>query len=382
MVRIICAPDSFKGSISAVDAASAMADGILAATPDADIDCCPVGDGGEGTLAALLASVDGWTFTSRVRGMLGGGIDVPVGQFPSGNFAYIESATAVGPDSSPDGTRDVMAASTFGIGELIERACINSPARVLLGLGGSATNDGGCGMAQALGVRFFDASDNWLEAPIGGADLQRIHRVDVSQRSKVIHNVPIVALCDVNNVLTGPEGAARIYGPQKGAAPDDVARLDDGLANLACVIKRDLGIDVGSMPGAGAAGGLGAGLVAFADATIESGIGTVLAAVDFGKRLNDASLCLTGEGRLDGQSLFGKACMGVAGEAREATVPVVALVGSTGPGAEDCLAAGLTEIVVIGAGLPAKESISNVAELLASAAAAAAVKYQRNLSAS
>jgi glycerate kinase len=378
-VKIICSPDSFKGSISAVDAASAMADGIFAAIPDANIDCCPVGDGGEGTLAALLESVDGWTFTCRVHGVLGGGVDVPVGQFPSGNFAYIETATVVGPDSSPDGARDVMAASTFGIGELIERACINSPARVLIGLGGSATNDGGCGMAQALGVRFFDASDKWLEAPLGGADLQRIYRVDVSQRSNVIRDVPVVALCDVNNVLTGPDGAAKTYGPQKGATPGDVARLDEGLANLAGVIKRDLGIDVESMAGAGAAGGLGAGLVAFADATIESGIDTVLAAIDFGKRLNDTDLCLTGEGRMDDQSLFGKACMGVAGKAREANVPAVALVGSTGPGAEDCLPVGLTEIVVIGAGLPARESISNVAELLANAAAAAAVKYKRDL---
>lgn len=379
-MKIICAPDSFKGSISAVDAASAMANGILAAIPRADIDCCPVGDGGEGTLNALLGSVDGSTFTVRVHDMQGVMTDAPIGLFNAGNFAYIESATVVGLKSSPNGKRNVMTASTVGIGELIGHACGKSPGRIMVGLGGSATNDGGCGMAQALGIRFYDASGAWLQAPIGGKDLHRIQRIDTSKRSTSISEIPVVALCDVGNVLTGAEGAAQVYGPQKGATPDDVARLDEGLANLADVIRRDLGVDVESVPGAGAAGGLGAGLVAFADATIESGIGTVLAAIEFRKRLNAADLCLTGEGRIDGQSLYGKACMGVASEADEAGVPAVALVGSTGPGADECLAAGLREIIVIGAGLPAEESISNAATLLADAAAIAAAKYQPELS--
>jgi glycerate kinase len=379
-VKIICAPDSFKGSISAVDAASAMANGILAAIPRADIDCCPVGDGGEGTLNALLGSVDGSTFTVRVHEMQGVMTDAPIGLFSAGNFAYIESATVVGLKSSPNGKRNVMTASTVGIGELIGHARGKSPGRIMVGLGGSATNDGGCGMAQTLGIRFYDASGKWLEAPIGGKDLHRIQRIDTSKRSTSIGEIPVVALCDVDNVLTGPEGAAQVYGPQKGATPNDVARLDEGLANLADVIRKDLGVDVESMPGAGAAGGLGAGLVAFADATIESGICTVLDAIHFGKRLNAADLCLTGEGRIDGQSLYGKACMGVAREADEAGVPAVALVGSTGPGADECLAAGLREIIVIGAGLPAEESISNAATLLADAAAIAAAKYQPELS--
>jgi len=379
-VKIICAPDSFKGSISAVDAARAMADGILAAIPGADVDCCPVGDGGEGTLNALLGSVDGSTFAVRVHEMQGIMTDAPIGLFSAGNFAYVESATVVGLNSSANSKHDVMTASTVGIGELIGHACGKSPGRIMVGLGGSATNDGGCGMAQALGIRFYDASGEWLEAPIGGKDLHRIQRIDASKRSTSIGEIPVVALCDVDNVLTGPEGAAQVYGPQKGATPNDVARLDEGLANLADVIRRDLGVDVESMPGAGAAGGLGAGLVAFADATIESGIGTVLAAIEFRKRLDDADLCLTGEGRMDGQSLYGKACMGVAHEADEARVPAVALVGSAGPGADECLAAGLREIIVIGAGLPAEESIRNAATLLADAAAIAAVKYQPELS--
>ena len=374
-MKIICAPDSFKGSLTAVDAAKAMADGIRNALPDAEIDYCPVGDGGEGTQAALIEALGGWTFSFRVRGMLGGGIDVRVGQFHNGNFAYIETAMAIGPDSSPDGARDVMAASTFGVGELIERACINSPQRLLVGVGGSDTNDGGCGMAQALGVQFFDASGRVIEVPISGGSLQQISRIDRSQFSRVVSAVPIVVICDVYNPLTGPEGASEIFGPQKGASPADVAKLDEGLRHVAAIIRRDLGIDVEAMPGAGAAGGLGAGLSAFAGAKIVSGIETILAVVDFDTRVQDADLCLTGEGRLDSQSMSGKTCIGVATAAASAGVPVVALVGSTGPGADQCLDAGLDEYVAIGEGLPIEESIRNASTLLAAAAARVARKY-------
>lgn len=377
-MKIICAPDSFKESLSAVEAANAMAAGIRSVMPDATIDCCPVGDGGEGTLAALQAAIGGQTMNSHVHGMLGGGIDVPIGQFNNGNFAYIETAIAIGPKSSPDGKRDVMSSSTFGVGELLIDASSIAPERVMVGIGGSATNDGGCGMAQAIGVRFFDTAGTLISEPLSGAQLQKVARIDIDNRSPEIDKQNIVVLCDVTNPFAGPHGAAYIYAPQKGASPHQVKQLDDGLKHLARVVQKDLGIDLTAMPSAGAAGGLGGGLVAFADAKLTSGIDTILGAVNFDSRVQDADLCLTGEGRMDAQSMSGKACMGVAAAAARAGTPTVALVGTAGSGADQCLVAGITDYVVIGEGLPLDESIERARELLSRAAANVVTQYLPN----
>lgn len=375
-MKVICAPDSFKGSIDAVAAAAAMAAGIGAALDDVLVEQCPLGDGGEGTLRALATSLGGDLQACSVTGLQGSPVQAELGYFAAEDFAFVESAAAIGMQALDESKRDIMTASSFGVGELMLRACGKAPARLLVALGGTATNDGGCGMAQALGVRFYDESNQLIDTQISGGLLQQIQRIDISNRSTEFEQIKVVALCDVDNPLSGPAGAAAVFGPQKGASVMEVEQLDVGLAHLADVVRRDLGIDLTELPGAGAAGGLGAGLAAFAGAELVSGIESVLEAVNFRSRLAGASLCLTGEGRLDSQSLAGKTCIGVARAAAESGVPVIALVGSTGPGAEDCLDEGLTEYVVIGEGLELPESMRRAASLLADSAARVAKKYR------
>lgn len=375
-MKIVCAPDSFKESIDAVSAAAAMARGVRDAIEGVVVDQCPLGDGGEGTLQALLVSLGGETVPCSVCGVHGSAVAARTGRFPDRNFAFVESAEAIGLQTVATEDRNILTASSFGVGEMMTAACEQGCDRLLVGLGGSATNDGGCGMAQALGVRFFDAAGRRIKDRLTGGSLQQVARVDLSGRSAAIGQTEIIALCDVTNPLTGATGAAAVFGPQKGASADDVKLLDAGLAHLADVVRRDLGIDVNEISGAGAAGGLGAGMLAFAGAKLVSGIDTVLDAVEFRSRVAGATLCLTGEGRLDGQSLSGKTCIGVARAAADCRVPVVALVGSAGPDADRCLEAGLTGYVVIGAGLDAAESIRRTESLLVEYAAAVARNYR------
>jgi len=368
-VKVICAPDSFKESLSAVAAASAMAEGIRQVLPDAVIDCCPVGDGGEGTLEALLESDGGQLLTTQVTGPLGEITAASLGLLGNRQIAFIESAMAIGLPLIPADQRNVMTTTSFGVGELLMQAVAHQPSEIIIGVGGSATNDGGCGMAQALGVRFYDDRGKHIEKPICGEMLSTVSRVDATHRNPALNNISITIACDVNNPLTGSNGAAQVYAPQKGASATQVAQLDAGLSNLAMIIRRDLGIDIEHIAGAGAGGGLGGGLVAFAGAAIESGINSVLNTINFHERARNCDLCLTGEGRLDGQSVTGKACIGVAKAAAMQNVPTIALVGSVGPGAEKCLTAGLDDYLLIGEGLPAEESIRHAASLLTETAA-------------
>jgi len=374
-VKFVCAPDSFKGSIDAVAAAQAMAEGIRSVLPDAAIDCCPIGDGGEGTLASLLSALDGEAIEVRVRGMFGDYRNATFGRFENGRFAYVESAGAIGLETVRAERRNVLAATSFGVGELLVAAAAQAPARIIVGVGGSATNDGGCGMAQALGVRFLDAGGKLIRPPLSGGALRQIASIDPSRGHRF--DCPLDVACDVRNPLTGPSGAAAVYAPQKGATTAEVALLDEGLMHLAELIRRDLGLDVDKVPGAGAAGGLGAGLLAFAGARLESGIDIVLRLVRFDARIRSADLCLTGEGRLDEQSLSGKACLGVARAAARARVPVVALVGAVGPGVDACLRDGLDNYVVIGQGMTVETSMHSAGPLLTGAAARLAAQYAR-----
>ena len=374
-VRIICAPDSFKGSMTAAAAAQAMAAGIRQAVPDAIIDLCPIADGGEGTLAAFATALPGDVHRINVSGPLGDPVDAAFATFAEGRFAVVESAAAAGLQLIPEQSRDPEKTSSHGVGVLIVSACAAGPQKIIVAIGGSATNDGGCGMAQALGVRFFDQDDRLIEQPVCGGMLNDIARIDATGRLGALAEIEIVVASDVLNPLTGPQGAARIYGPQKGATAEQVARLDSGLANLAGLIRRDLNMDIEMQPGSGAAGGLGGGLVAFAGATITSGIDTVLEAVNFDRRVQGSDLCLTGEGKIDAQSVSGKACIGVARAAGRHGVPTIALVGALGSGAEKCLQAGLKDIVVIGEGLPAEQSIQHAEELIAAAAGEFARKH-------
>lgn len=376
VVKIMCAPDSFKESLAATEVAEAMAMGIRAALPDAHVDLCPIADGGEGTLSAFATALRGDIHSLIVHGPLAAPLEAAFAVFPQQRFAVVESAAAIGLQLVPLASRDPEKTSSFGVGELLVAACASGQPRIIAGIGGSASCDGGCGMAQALGVRFFDRDDALIERPITGGMLLSVARIDLAYRLDTLDGIELVVASDVHNPLTGADGAAAVYGPQKGATAAQVLRLDAGLAHIAALILRDLGLDVEKLPGSGAAGGLGAGMVAFAGATLASGIDTVLEVTDFARRVQDCDLCLTGEGKIDAQSLSGKACMGVARTAQRCKVPTVALVGATGDGAQQCLQAGLDDIVVIGEGRSAEDSMRHARTLIANAAGQVAKKYR------
>ena len=368
-MKIICAPDSFKESLTAAEAARAMARGVKSASPHTVVDTCPIADGGEGTVEALVAATLGRTHTTSVAGPLGQWVDAAWGMLGvkrgDPTTAVIEMAAAAGLALVPMAQRDPTRTSTFGVGMLIRAALDAGARRIIMGIGGSATNDGGCGMAMALDAGFFDATGRPLSntTPTGGM-LGQIGRIDVDQLDPRIADTQITVACDVTNPLTGPNGASYIYGPQKGGTPAQIKSLDKGMSHLADLFRDQLDKDVATMPGAGASGGLGAGLVAFLGATLRPGIEIVLDAVDFDARVAGCDLCLTGEGRIDGTSLSGKACLGVAQRAQRQGVDTIALVGSIGPDADRTLDAGLKAYHAIGDGLTQEESIRRAVELI------------------
>lgn len=320
-MRVLVVPDSFKGSLSAVEVCEAIAAGLEDAIPGVTVVQLPVADGGEGTVYAFLLAVGGERRTERVAGPYGAPVDADWALLPDGT-AVVEMAAAAGlPLVGTD--RRTADASTFGVGELLRAAAAAGAARILLGIGGSATTDGGCGAAAACGVRFLTA-DKRSFVPTGGT-LHEIARIDVSGFD--LGGTPLEAMCDVDNPLTGALGAAAVFGPQKGADPEKVRMLDAGLAHLSAVIRRDLGVDVETLPGAGAAGGLGAGVVAFLGGTLRRGVDAVLDAVGFDDMLGGADLVVTGEGSFDAQSLRGKVVHGVAARARARGVPVHVIAG-------------------------------------------------------
>lgn len=319
---VVVAPDKFKGSLTAREAAEAMASGVAAADPGAEVRLLPVSDGGEGFVEAAVA-VGYARRTAVVRGPAGD--DVEAVYAVRGATAVVEMAEASGLRRLPDGVPLPLTASTYGTGQLVRAALDDGATTVVLGIGGSATTDGGAGMAQALGARLLDARGEDL-AP-GGAALATLDRVDLSGLDARLAGAHVVVATDVDNPLVGPTGAAAVYGPQKGASAEDVAVLDAGLRRLAEVLERDLGVPLADVAGAGAAGGLGAGAMAFMGARQESGIDAVLEVVGFAEAVAGADLVLTGEGSLDEQSLFGKAPVGVAAAAGRLGVPVAALCG-------------------------------------------------------
>jgi len=321
-MRIVVAPDKFKGSLSAVEAAEAIGRGVTRARPDAEIVLLPVADGGEGTVAAALAA--GYTRHVAI-------VDGPTGEPVEATFALrgdaavIEMAEASGLRQLPGGRRAARFATTYGTGQLVTAALDAGASTIVLGIGGSASTDGGAGLAQALGVRLLDRGG--AELARGGAALAELDRIDASGLDPRVAAAEFTIASDVDNPLVGPQGAAAIYGPQKGASDDDVAVLDAALERYAEILRRDIGIEVADLPGAGAAGGLGAGALAFLGARLTSGIGLLLDVVGFAAAVQGATLVITGEGSLDEQSLSGKAPVGVALAAAEAGVPVMALVG-------------------------------------------------------
>lgn len=324
-MTILCAPDSFKGTLTAAAAAKAMASGVRHAGGEADV--CPVADGGEGTVDALVAAVGGEIRHETVTGPRGERIDAAWGLDGHGGVGFVELAAASGLMILRQRHRDPTATTTFGTGELIVAATRAGCSSIIVGIGGSATCDGGAGIAQALGGRFFDRDGRLIEQPLTGGRLMEIARYEPP-----VDPPEIRVAYDVSNPLIGPSGAAAVYGPQKGATPEQVEQLERGLRHLAAVVEADPAV-----PGYGAAGGAGFGLAVLCNASLEPGIDLVLGAVGFESRCRNATLVLTGEGRLDGQSLHGKACMGVARDAARVGRRTIAIVGSTGDGVERCV---------------------------------------------
>jgi glycerate kinase len=366
-MRFVIAPDSFKGSASAREVAQAIAEGLKAALPDAVCDLVPMADGGEGTVDALVAATGGRIVSVRVTGPLGEPVDSFFGILGDGETAVIEMAAAAGLHLVPPEKRNPMVTTTYGVGELMRAALDAGCRRLIIGIGGSATNDGGAGMAQALGVRLLDEQGN--EIGFGGGALERLARLDLSDFDRRVWDAEILVACDVTNPLTGPNGASAVYGPQKGATPEMVRQLDANLRHYAAVLQRDLGVEVETVAGAGAAGGLGAGLLAFCRAQLRQGVELVIHAVRLPERVQKADLVITGEGCLDFQTGFGKVPHGVAQVAKRYGKSVIALVGQLGEGAERCRQWGIDACFpILSKPMSEQEAMANAIPLLRRAA--------------
>ena len=344
-MRILVAPDSFKGSVSALGAAEAMERGIHAVFPGAEVLKVPIADGGEGTVEALVAGTGGRLVQVEVRGPMGEPVLAHWGVSGDGATAFIEMAAASGLPLVPREQRDPRLASTVGTGELMKAALDAGLRRLVVGIGGSATNDGGAGMARALGVRFLDAEGRDL--PEGGAALAHLARIDLTGLEPRLAEASILVACDVDNPLCGPRGASAVYGPQKGATPAMVAELDAALGVFAEVAAAATGRDIAWSPGAGAAGGLGAGLLFFTPAGLRPGVAIVLETTGFDTLVQGADLVITGEGRTDFQTAMGKAPVGVAAVAKRHGVPVICLSGGLGDGADEVLVHGIDALGAI-----------------------------------
>jgi glycerate kinase len=362
-VKIVIAPDSFKESLSAPDAAAAIARGVRAACPHADIIAIPMADGGEGTVAAVLAATGGQWRSTRVTDALGLPVDAHWGWL-SDETAVIEMAAAAGLEQVPPERRDPLRATSRGVGELILAALDAGARRIILGLGGSATNDAGAGMLSALGLRILDADG--VAIADGGAALAGAASIDDSALDPRLPTVRIEIASDVDNPLCGPHGASAIFGPQKGADPAQVRQLDMALEHFADLCARTLGHDARDRPGAGAAGGLGFAAHAFLRGTFRPGVALVAELGGLAEAMRGASLAFTGEGRMDEQTLHGKTPAGVARIAQQAGVPVVALAGSLGAGYARLYDVGITAAYSLAAGpMTLAQACAGAADLLA-----------------
>lgn len=344
MERFILIPDSFKGTMSSQEICDIMKKAILDNRPQAKVVCVPVADGGEGSVDAFLTALGGEKRTVKTVNPFFEEIDAFYGIIKGEKTAVVEMAAAAGlPLVS--GRLDAEKATTYGVGAIILDAVENGCSKIIMGLGGSATTDGGAGMAAALGVKFTDK--NGQEFVPTGATLKDIAHIDLSDCQKQLEGIEIITMCDINNPLCGERGAADVFAPQKGADGEAVKRLDDGLRHFAEVIKTDLGIDISNLAGAGAAGGMGGGMAAFLNSRLQMGIETVLDIVHFDTLLQSADCVLTGEGKIDSQSMGGKVVIGVAKRAQKLSVPVIAIVGDIGDNIETAYQSGVSGIFSI-----------------------------------
>ncbi|QXM05136.1 glycerate kinase [Crassaminicella indica] len=352
-MTIVLAPDSFKESMTAKEVCEAMERGIKKV--DANIKCIkvPMADGGEGTMQSLVDATDGKVYKVKVQGPLGREVEAEYGILGNGEIAAIEMASASGIQLVSAKERNPMKASTFGTGQLI-KACLDHPIKkLLIGIGGSATNDGGAGMIQALGGKLLDKDG--IELPLGGGELGRLAKIDLSNLDTRLRDIEIEVACDVNNPLVGPKGASYVFGPQKGATEEMVKILDENLEHYGKKIKEFLGKDIMNVPGAGAAGGLGAGLMAFLNGTLVNGIQMVVKYTKLEEKIKNADIVWTGEGSIDHQTIYGKTPLGVAQVAKKYNIPVIALAGKVGHGVEVLYENGIDAIFSIMQGVSSLE---------------------------
>ena len=344
MNKFLLIPDSFKGTMSSMEICSLLEEKIQEYYPAAEIHSIPVADGGEGSVDCFLQALGGEKVTVTTKNPFFEPIDSYYGLIDNGRTAVIEMAASAGLPLIED-RKDPLKASTFGVGELILHAARKGVSKIIMGLGGSCTNDGGCGAACAVGIRFLDEAGNSF-IPTGGT-LHRIQQLNLSQIDPAIKGIEFVTMCDIDNPMYGPTGAAAIFGPQKGATPEEIELLDAGVQHLSQIIKQTMGLDLAFLPGTGAAGAMGAGMAAFFSSRLQMGIQTILDTVQFEELATGADMIFTGEGKLDSQSLRGKVVIGVARRAKALGIPVTALVGDIGDDMEAAYDEGVSAIFSI-----------------------------------
>lgn len=342
MTKYVVAPDSFKESMTAKEVCNAMEKGIKKADPAAEVIKVPMADGGEGTVDSLVDATHGQRVIVEVTGPLGNKISAYYGILGNGTTAVIEMAKASGLEIVEKKKRNPMITTTFGTGELIRDALDHNVKEIIIGLGGSSTNDGGSGMAQALGAKLLDQNNHQI--PFGGGNLDKLDKIDISNLDSRLRDVKIILASDVTNPLIGKEGASRVFGPQKSATPEMVEKLENNLQHYAKIVKRDLNKDVASVSGAGAAGGLGAGLMAFTTCEMRRGVDLAIEVTKLEEKIRDADYVFTGEGGTDFQTKFGKTPYGVAKLGKKYHKPVISLAGYLGEGIDSLYSEGFTAI--------------------------------------
>ncbi|WP_026630879.1 glycerate kinase [Dyadobacter alkalitolerans] len=344
-MNILVAPDKFRGSLEAIDVCRAVSEGILLAYPHANVTTIPLADGGEGTAQILTQQAQGKTIRIEANDPLGRSITASYGLSGDGQTAYIEMAAASGLALLSSEERNPLLTSTYGTGQLIKDALGRGVQQIILGIGGSATTDGGIGMAEALGYHFYDKNN--VQLPARGESMHEVARIDGTEKDYRLNAVSITVACDVTNPLYGPNGAAHIYGPQKGADPDMVELLDNGLKNLSEIASKTFEKDISNHPGAGAAGGLGAGCLWFLNAVLKDGVSIVIEQTHIAERIKDADLVITGEGKVDEQTLAGKVVKGLADFCSINQVPLAVVCGTLQITPEQVRDAGITYAVSV-----------------------------------
>ncbi len=344
-MKIVIAPDSFKGSLTSVEVSDAIEQGIKEIFPQAEIVKIPMADGGDGTVKCLVNATGGEILKEKVTGPLGDEVLASYGILGDKKTAVIEMAEASGLTLVPEDRRNPLITTTYGTGQLIKFALDQGCRRMIIGIGGSATNDGGAGMVQALGVKLSDKDGE--EIGFGGGELKKVFRIDTKYLDNRLSETKVLVASDVSNPLCGPKGASRVYGPQKGATPEIIEELDESLAHFAKIVKKDLNKDVKDIPGAGAAGGLGASLMAFLDAELKPGIDIVIEIVKLERAIKGADLVITGEGKIDSQTIYGKAPIGVAKIAKKYNIPVIAVAAIIGDDADIVYQYGINTLIKI-----------------------------------